>query len=154
MIGDSIRVWKQLAFRVIGVNCPWLSKLALLYLINRFVVSHGSETRALNNWTRSRKDIGYQMVAGRVNNGMSDEGTIRDPMRLQNLISSLTASPNLPERFLLLWLCIESICQGRSVVTPLTITLQSTSMTEDQLLVCLRKIFWTSLHFYQNCGLQ
>ena len=39
------------------------------------------------------------MVAGRVNNGMSDEGTIRDPMRLQNLISSLTASPNLPEGF-------------------------------------------------------
>ena len=37
--------------------------------------------------------------------GMPDEGTIRDPMRLQNLISSLTASPHLfgiPDRFLLL----------------------------------------------------
>ena len=43
-----------------------------------------------DNQTRTRRDIGHQMHVVRENNGMSDEGTIRDPIRIQNLILSLT----------------------------------------------------------------
>ena len=49
-----------------------------------------SDERAQHNWTRLRKDIVYQILVGKVENSVSDEGKIRHMMCLQNLISSLT----------------------------------------------------------------